>query len=311
MGDDKPNNSKIRAWLLEPRPQFLLLTVALVLLGTVVAWYQVNAFNLLYFILALIGMLFAHISVNVLNDYQDHKSGIDIDINEKNERTPFSGGSGILPGGLLKPKSVYKLGIVSLIIAFFIGVFFIWVWGWLLLPIMIIGGVSTYFYSTHLSKWMVGEFIAGLNFGPLAILGAYFVQTGTYGWEVLVASLAPGILTTILLLLNEFPDARADEIGGRKHLVIILGKKKASRLYCILMLSSYLAILCGVLLGFMPMFALIGLFTVPIAIKAMNGALTNYNDNAKLVPAQAANVMVVLATQFLLALGYVLAIYIT
>ena len=301
----------MKIWFLEPRPQFLLLTVALVLLGTVVAWYEANAFNLLYFILAMIGMLFAHISVNVLNDYQDHKSGIDIDIYEHDERTPFSGGSGVLPPGSLNPKSVYKLGIVSLIIAFFIGVFFIWTWGWLLLPIMIIGGVSSYFYSTHLSKWMVGEFFAGLNFGPLAILGAYFVQTGTYGWEVLVASLAPGILTSILLLLNEFPDARADEIGGRKHLVIILGKKKASKLYCVLMLSSYLAILGGVMFGFMPAFALIALFTVPIAIKAMKGALTNYNDNVKLVPAQAANVMVVLVTQFLLALGYVLAIYIT
>ena len=311
MEDARPENLKMKAWLLEPRPQFLLLTVALVLLGTVVAWYQENAFNLLYFILALIGMLFAHISVNVLNDYQDHKSGIDIDIDQKNERTPFSGGSGILPGGLLKPKSVYIFGIVSLIIAFFIGIFFIWVWGWLLLPIMIIGGISSYFYSTHLSKWMVGEFFAGLNFGPLAILGAYFVQTGTYGWEVLIASLAPGILTTILLLLNEFPDARADKIGGRKHLVIILGKKKASKLYCILMLTAYLAILSGVLFGFMPMFALIGLFTVPIAIKAMNVTLTNYDNNPKLVPAQAANVMVVLATQFLLAIGYVLAVYIT
>ena len=302
-------NSRLKSWFLEPRPQFLLLTIALVLLGTVVAWYQENTFNLLYFILALVGMLFAHISVNVLNDYQDHKSGIDIDIDEKNERTPFSGGSGILPGGLLDPKSVYKLGIVSLIIAFFIGLFFIWVWGWLLLPIMIIGGISSYFYSTHLSKWMVGEFFAGLNFGPLAILGAYFVQTGSYGWEVLVASLAPGILTAVLLLLNEFPDARADEIGGRKHLVILLGKEKASKLYCVLMLSTYLAILGGVMFGFMPMFALIGLLTIPIAIKAMNGALTNYDNIPKLVPALAANVIVVLATQFLLALGYVLAVY--
>ena len=77
------------------------------------------------------------------------------------------------------------------------------------------------------------------------------------------------------------------------------------------MLSSYLAILGGVMFGFMPMFALIGLLTVPIGIKAMNGALANYDDNAKLVPAQAANVMVILSTQFLIAIGYVLAVYIT
>jgi len=303
----------VRYWLLEPRPPFLLLTIALVLLGTVVAWFQTDSFNLFYFILALVGMLFAHICVNVMNDYNDYKSGIDIDIAEKNERTPFSGGSGILPAGKLEPKSVYKLGVTSILIALVIGIYFIYIWnkqsgtGWYLLPIMLIGGISAYFYSTHLAKWMTGEFFAGLNFGPLAILGAYFAQTGTYSWEVLVASLAPGILTANLLLLNEFPDARADEVGGRKHLVILLGKRKASKLYFGLVVATYLCIIFGVLLGFMPTFTLIGLFTIPIALVAVKGALENHDDQEKLIPALGANVLMVLVTQFLLAAGYVLA----
>ena len=307
---------KIKIWLLEPRPQFLLLTIALVLLGTVVAWFQEDAFNLFYFILAMVGMLFAHICVNVLNDYQDYKSGLDIDIAEKDERTPFSGGSGILPAGLLEPKSVYKLGVASLLIAFLIGLYFIYIWnnltgtGWYLLPIMLVGGISAYFYSTHLAKWMTGELFAGLNFGPLAILGAYFAQTGTYSWEALVASLAPGILTANLLLLNELPDARADKRVGRKHLVILLGKDKASKLYSGMVIATYLCIVFGVLLGFMPVFTLIALFTIPIALKAVKGALKDHSNPEKLIPTLGANVMVVLLTQFLLVVGYVLAMVI-
>ena len=227
---------------------------------------------------------------------------------DNNERTPFSGGSGILPAGLLEAKSVYKLGMVSLFIALIIGIYFIIVWNWYILPIMLIGGICAYFYSTHLSKWMTGEFFAGLNFGPLAILGAYFAQTGTYSWEALIVSLAPGILTSILLLLNEFPDARADKIGGRKHLVILLGKEKASKLYSVLMLSAYLAILCGVIFGFMPALTLIAFLTIPIAIKAIKGARTNYDDNVKLIPTMGANILVVLVTQFLMVIGYVIAV---
>ncbi len=299
----------LKMWLLEPRPPFLLLTIALVLLGTVVAVYKQYPFDLLYFILALVGMLFIHITVNVLNDYNDYKSGLDIDIVDKNERTPFSGGSGILPAGLLEPKSVYRLGVVSLLIALVIGIYFIWVWNWHLLPIMLVGGASAYFYSTHLAKWMTGELFAGLNFGPLAILGAYFAQTGTYAWEPLVASLAPGILTANLLVLNQFPDARADKIAGRKNLVISLGKKKAGKLFCALVIATYLSIIFGVLIGLMPQWSLLGLLTLPIAARAMKGALKDYDDIEKLVPAMGANVMVVLVTQFLLSAGYLLAIY--
>ena len=100
---------KLKFWLMEPRPPFLLLTVCLVFLGTSIAWHN-GFFNLLYFALALGGTLLAHMSVDVLNDYFDYKSGLDLDT----ERTPFSGGSGLLPGGQLNPRSVYILGLVFL-----------------------------------------------------------------------------------------------------------------------------------------------------------------------------------------------------
>lgn len=295
-------NSKLKIWLMEPRPPFLILTVCLVSVGTAVAAHN-GFFNPLYFILALAGMLLAHISVNVLNDYFDYKSGLDL----KTERTPFSGGSGILPNNLLNPNGVYSLGVVCLSLAIVIGAYFIIIWSWIFIPLMIISVLSIYFYSPYFAKYMLGEVLAGLNFGPLAVLGAYFIQTGAYSFEALIASLAPGILTVNLLLLNEFPDMDADGKVGRKNLVILLGRKRASRLYSALIIVTYLCIIIGVTAGILPLPTLIALGTIPIAIKAMRGALRNYDDTRKIIPAMAANVMMILLTQSLLALGYVLA----
>jgi 1,4-dihydroxy-2-naphthoate octaprenyltransferase len=156
----------------------------------------------------------------------------------------------------------------------------------------------------------MGEIFAGLSFGPLLVLGSYYVQTGRYSWETLVASLAPGILTSNLLFLNEFPDWQADQKGGRRHFVISLGKKDASYLYVVLLTASYLCILAGVITKMMPVVTLIGLGTIGLGWKAAKGALKYYDNTEKLVPVLGANVMTILGTQALLAMGYVIAMLI-
>jgi 1,4-dihydroxy-2-naphthoate octaprenyltransferase len=292
----------LKTWFLELRPPFLLLAVVLVPIGTAVAWHQ-GSFSLTYFLLAWVGTVLAHISVNVLNDYFDYRSRLDF----HTQRTPFSGGSGILTAGLLEPTKVYILGVASLVLAALTGVYFMIVRGWGLLPILLIGGLAAYFYTPFFSRWYVGELLAGLGLGTLVVLGAYFVQTGGYSWEALVAALPPGFLTANLLLLNEFPDLEADSKVGRRNLVMALGTKKASWLYAALVAATYLCIILGVALHLMPFPALVGLLTLPVAFKAVQGALQHHNDIPKLVPALGANVITILGTDMLLTVGYVLA----
>jgi 1,4-dihydroxy-2-naphthoate octaprenyltransferase len=293
---------KLKIWLLETRPQFLLLSVTLVLLGTAISRYE-GCFDLMKFVLTLIGLVLAHASVNVLNDYFDYKSGIDLETT----RTPFSGGSGVLPSGLLKPKGVYMYGMGCLIAALAIGIYLTFISGWQLLPLIILGGPVIYFYTSHLTKWLVGEFWAGLGLGMLPVLGTYFVQTGGYSAEAVVASLAPGFLTANLLFLNEFPDVEADKKGGRYNLVIALGYKAAGRLYAGLMTLTYLSIICGVILKLMPPASLIGLASMPFAFKAVSVTFKHYDDIQKLIPALKANVITVLGTNALVAAGYFLS----
>jgi 1,4-dihydroxy-2-naphthoate octaprenyltransferase len=141
--------------------------------------------------------------------------------------------------------------------------------------------------------------------GALPVLGVYFVQTTAY-LPAVVACIPSGILVHNLLLLNEFPDAEADSKAGRKTLPITIGKEKAGIVYSVLTVIVYLWIIGGVVAGLMPAFSLIALLTLPLAIKAIQGTL-KHQDMSKLVPAMGNNVLVVLLTQLLLGIGYILA----
>jgi 1,4-dihydroxy-2-naphthoate octaprenyltransferase len=298
----KIERGSFKAWLMLPRFQFLPLTVIMVSLGTAIGAYE-GHFHFGHFLLAMLGSLLVHMTVNVINDYYDYVDGIDLNT----QRTPFSGGSGVLPLNLLKPKQAFWFGTICLLVAMAIGFYFVMIKGWLLFPLLLLAGFCAYFYNVYLSKWHMGEIFAGLSFGPLLVLGAYYVQTGRYSWETLVASLAPGILTSNLLFLNEFPDREADRKGGRRHFVISLGKKDASYLFVALLTASYLCIIAGVLTKMMPAVALIGLGTIGFGWKAAKGAMKYYDNTEKLVPVLGANVITILGTQALLAIGYVIA----
>ena len=291
---------KLKVWFLETRPQFLLLSVVLAFLGTTIAWYD-GDFHLGYALLAFFGLLLCHISVNVLNDYFDYKSGIDLEA----KRTPFSGGSGILPAALLKPRQVLWFGLVSLLLAVPIGVYFVLARGWALLPLLLVAAVCTLLYTPLLTRLGWPEWAPGAGMGALPVLGAYFVQTADYTLPAVIACIPSGILVHNLLLLNEFPDVEADRKEGRKTLPIALGKSKAWLVYSALTLAVYLWIIGWVAAGKMPVFSLIALLTLPLAIKAIGGS-RKHGEMNRLVPAMSNNVQVVLLTQFLLGIGYIL-----
>ncbi|HEY79012.1 MAG TPA: prenyltransferase [Dehalococcoidia bacterium] len=291
---------KLKIWFLETRPQFLLLSVVLAFLGAAIAWYD-GAFHLGHAVLAFVGLLLAHISVNVLNDYFDYRSGIDLNT----KRTPFSGGSGILPASLLSPKQVLWLGLGALILAVPIGVYFVVIKGWLLLPLLVVAAACILLYTPFILRVKWPEWSPGLGMGTLPVLGAYFVQTGEYTWPAVIAAIPSGILVHNLLLLNEFPDTEADRQAGRRTLPITMGREKAGIVYSVLTVIVYLWIVVAAVLTIMPWWSLIALATIPFAVRAIKGA-RRPQEMDRLVPAMADNVMVILITQLLLGIGYIL-----
>ncbi len=291
----------LKTWLKEIRANFLILAVVLVMIGGAAAWHD-NMFNIFLFVLTVLGVTAAHISVNLFNEYSDWKTGID----DNTVRTPFSGGSGNLQEGLLEPGHVNYAAWITLSISFFIGLYLAWVSGWPVLVLMAAGGIATVFYTDYLTRWMVGEIIAGATLGSFVVIGAYYVQTMSINSAIVWASIPPGILTMLLLFLNEFPDAEADRAGGRRHLVIILGKTCASILYAALLVTVYAVLAAGVVRGVLPGAVILGLLTFPVALGAGYRTLRYAHNSSLIVSALGLNVVVVLVTDFLIALGFVI-----
>lgn len=291
----------MKKWLIVIRAPFLLLSLVLAFLGTSIAWYE-GSFHFGYALLASFGLLLAHISVDAINDYFDYKSGLDKII----DRTPFSGGSGAITTGLITLKQALILGTTTLILIIPIGIFFSIVQGWQLLPLIIVAALSIVLYTNFILKMGWPEWVPGLGLGILPIMGLYFIQTGEYTLSAFIASVPSGILVHNLLLLNEFPDADADRQFGRRTLPIAIGKSKAAIFYSLMTAAVYLWIIGSVVAGVMPVYCLIALLTIPIAIKAVRGAM-QYKYRSKIIPAMANNVMVVLLTQLLLGIGFILA----
>ena len=286
-------------WFIETRPKFLVGSVAVALLGTTIAWWD-GFFSLPHAVLAFIGLLLWHISVQVLNDYYDYRSGVDL----KTKRTPFSGGSGILPARLLEAESVFKFGLLSFTLAVPIWIYLIIDKGLLLLPLLAVQAVCVLLYTPHLARWRMGEVSCGLGIGTLPILMFYFVQTGVYTADVVVAAMPSGILFFNVHLLNAFPDVEADKLGKKKTLPIILGRVKAAWLYIAGTVAVYAWVVAWVAVGIMPLAALFCLVTMPLAIWAIRGALS-YRDEVSFTPALWANALVLLVTLALLAFGYI------
>ncbi|MFX1465524.1 MAG: 1,4-dihydroxy-2-naphthoate octaprenyltransferase [Promethearchaeota archaeon] len=296
--------SSIKLWFNATRPKFLTAVIVPIILGSVIAFVYENAFYPLYFILALFGGISLHAGTNIANDYFDFKSGTDV-INK--EVTPFSGGSDFLREGILKPRDVLIASIILLGIGIAIGLYFTFVIGWFLLLLGLIGALCGFFYVGLASKGL-GEAAIGINFGPLCVIGAYYVQTAKITLIPLIASIPIAFLITAVVWINQFPDYVADKEVGKDHLVVRLGRSlSAVRVYHGLIIGTYVAIALSIIFSFLPLFCLISFITLPLfAIPGMKIAHKNYLDTPKLIPAQAMTIMTHLFTGILLIVGFLI-----
>jgi 1,4-dihydroxy-2-naphthoate octaprenyltransferase len=287
------------------RVPFLLLDPACVALGAATAYWGTGSMNALHLILVLIGAIAAHIAVNALNEYFDYRSGLDL----RTRRTPFSGGSGTLPAEPKMERPALIEGLLGMAVAAAIGIYFLIVIGPALLPLGLLGLVVIYVYTVWLTRNPVLCLAApGVGFGLLMVMGTDFVlRGGSYSWSGFWASLVPTFLVSNLLLLNQFPDVEADTTIGRKHFPIVIGRRKSSLIYGAFLALTYVSIVIGVVLGALPWPALLGLLTVPLAVKAGRGAYRYADDIPNLIPFMGANVQITLITPALMAIGIFIA----
>jgi 1,4-dihydroxy-2-naphthoate octaprenyltransferase len=291
----------VGVWFQQVRGPFLILSVALALIGIATAhWHGFD--NIWHSVLLTAGVVLAHVSVNLFNEISDYKSKID----ENTSRTPFSGGSGMLQSGRTTVGQVILLAYLALLAAGTIGLYFCLVSGWMILFFMVCGALAVRFYTSHLARWLLGELLSGLTLGSFVVIGAHYALTRFMTTDIIYIALVPGILTALLLFLNEFPDADADRKGGRRHLVIFFGKKKSAIIYASAVLLLFALVAAGPFIQNIPYTVLIALATLPLGVAAVFLTLKHHDNPARLVLAQGLNVALVILTDLLLAVAYFL-----
>ena len=293
----------ISVWLRVIRVRFLLASIIAVSVGMALHWSQNGSIDYLDLILTFAGVMALHASVDLLNDYWDFKRGIDT----KTTRTKMSGGTGVLPEGLLKPSSVYRAGVAFLIIGSLIGSYFVMTHGILIAIILGFAILSIYFYSTKIVDSGLGEFFVAVK-GSMIVIGTFFIQSGEVNIESILAGIVIGTLSSLVLFIASFPDHDADKSKGRKTLVIVVGKKKAIKLFWIFPLISYVVILIGVSVSLFPVLSLITLLSFPLIIKSGLGLQKNYDAIDELVPFMSSTLKFSRITGVLFALSFLLSL---
>ena len=285
------------------RPRFLILAVVCAFLGMAAAIWTEGSINPWHAVLAFIGAVAAHGSVNAINEYLDFKSGLDFQTN----RTPFSGGSGTLIQDVTKAPVVLWTAIITALVTVIIGVYFALTVGWYILPLGLIGLVVIFTYTQWFNiKPLLCLVAPGFGFGTLMVLGTYYVLAGRFSWAAALASFVPFFLVSNLLLLNQFPDVDADKTVQRRHFPILIGRKKSAVIFTAFTIATYLIIILGVVTRLTPVWTLLGLLTIVIAVPTIRGTLKNADDIPALIPSILNNVLLNLITPALMGIGFLI-----
>jgi len=296
------NKSTIATLAQSSRPPFLLLTPCIIFLGAAFAAYH-GAVNIPYALIALLGGLAAHISVNTFNEYFDFKSGLDA----QTKRTPFSGGSGALIQHSSAAKAVLFLAISALLLSIAIGLFFVSVVGTAIIPLGVLGVLIVFSYTSILNKHALLCWLSpGLSFGPLMVVGTYLAIAGEYNMQVWLLSLIPFFLMNNLLLMNQYPDYEADKISGRRHLIIAYSKRLGAHVYGASVLFALAILLTCIILKVLPVYSLIAVAPILIGLNVYYQLLHNNDDFQRLLPYMAINVAISLSVPVLIALSLLL-----
>ena len=288
------------------RLPFLTATIVPVLLGIAIAASD-GAFDLLSAILTVIGASFVQLAINVSNDVFDTAQGAD-DANVT--PTKFSGGSRVIQYGLVSFRRMAALAAGFYLAAALIGVVLLLLRGSpALLVIGVVGFIVGLGYTAPPLKLVyrgLGEVAVAFGFGPLMLLGAYVVQTrGALSWEPLVASIPIALLVALILYVNEIPDRRGDARAGKRTRPVRFSRSVIIAGWRLAVAAAYGAVLVGVVLGILPIPALLVLLTIPLALRVERGLEPNYDNPYGLMAIMRENIQLHLYVGLLLLAAYV------
>ena len=300
----------LRDWLAELRAPFLTASVVPVAVGAAVARWELGSLDWGLLALTLLGVVLLHLGANVSNDYWDFLRGTDV-VNRN--RTPFSGGSGLLADGRLRPRAVLRLGLALLCAGAAVGLYLASTAGELWWAVVLMGAAGVgggYFYTApplSLSARGAGELVIGAAFGVLAVEGTYLVQAHALSTAALAASVPVSLWVVAIIWANQVPDVEADGRTGKRTLVVRLGAPRAIAVLAVLLGLAPGAIAVAALSGALPRATLLALAVAVPTAAAVATAARSRGVVPGYVGAQAWTVVTHVVGGALLCAGLVLA----
>jgi len=250
---------KSKTWLRAIRPFSLTGSAIPVTLGAILS-IKYSRFQFGYFILSVFAIVLLQAAVNLLSDHDDFENKVDT--------KDSYGSSGVILENLLSSKQVRNGGIVCLILGCLIGLFLSFEKGMLILTLGLVGAVGGYSYTgkpLRLKYIGLGAPLVFLLFGPLMVIGSYYVQMQDISAEAFYVSIPVGLLTTAILHANDIRDILHDKKAGIKTLSMLVGRNNAKLIYYVMLLLSYVSILVMSLYGVLSYWSLLCFITLPTA----------------------------------------------
>lgn len=280
------NKTRVMTWIRAFRLHFVLPAVLPALLGSAIAWAQGHHFHAVNFLLVMIGVTLNSMGLNMLDDVIDFRNAVDRKTGT--DKNPYSGGSGILTGGALLPEEMLTASVWCFSGTALTGLYLGWACGWPVLVLGLIGLLSSVFYTVPPVKFGYrgfGELGLLVNFGPVIVLGAYYVQAGTFALEPLLASLILGFMMWSMIIVNEIPDYDEDRKAGKWNLVARFGRQTGLILYTLGLVAAYGVLFLMVMVGKSSSSVLLGLVSLPWSIHSLLTARRFRDDPLRMEPA--------------------------
>lgn len=303
----KPTMSLGWLFFLATRLPFLTATIVPILLGALIARSQ-GFSNWWFTVLALLGGSAIHLGLNIANDVSDATSGAD----EANVNpTMFSGGSRVIQYGLVSLRAMRVASTACYALGIAIGLFLFAQTGPELLWIGAAGLFLSLAYTAppfRLVHRGLGEACVALGFGPIMVLGSYFVVAERLSWEAFYASLPVAILIMLVLYVNQIPDRPADAKAGKRTIVVRLPREAIITGYVASVIVAFGLVAAGALTGVLPVWTLVALLAAPLALQVYRGISSYYESPYELMGPMGKNVALHFAAGMGLVAGYLLDI---
>ncbi len=250
----------ISRWLIATRAAVLIMTFISAAIAGIFA-IRAEKFNFGLWVLLVFGLVFAHATNNLINDLTDHARGVDKDNYFRTQYGPQP-----IEQGLVTRRQLLTYTAITGAIALAAGLYLVILRGplaWLLLGL---GIFFVLFYTWPLKYIGMGEIAVIIVWGPLMVGGGYFVITGSWDWNVVLASLPYALGTTMVIFGKHIDKLKSDREKKIYTLPVLMGEKAARMVTLVMMALQYVAVIYLVITRFFSpilLVVLIALTAVP------------------------------------------------